>query len=107
MMLVMCGAAPIHPSMPLPLLLAASARGLAAVDSALYLAWPFVSQRGGKASVNHVTIVIFLEFFAWGLVATLLPQVRCHAIPAAYNHERLGLVTQQIACLVLPGRLQP
>mmetsp|Transcript_35181 Transcript_35181/g.92056 ORF Transcript_35181/g.92056 Transcript_35181/m.92056 type:complete len:501 (+) Transcript_35181:205-1707(+) len=27
-----------------------------------------------KASVNHVTLVIFLEFFAWGLVATILPE---------------------------------
>eukprot|EP00040_Diaphanoeca_grandis_P014019 m.70932 g.70932 ORF g.70932 m.70932 type:complete len:500 (+) comp24288_c2_seq1:430-1929(+) len=27
-----------------------------------------------KPSVNHVTVVIFLEFFAWGLVATILPE---------------------------------
>jgi hypothetical protein len=29
----------------------------------------------GKPSVFHVTIVIFLEFFAWGLVTTILPEV--------------------------------
>lgn len=26
-------------------------------------------------AVRHVTIVIFLEFFAWGLIATILPEV--------------------------------
>lgn len=28
-----------------------------------------------RAGVHHVTVVIFLEFFAWGLVTTLLPEV--------------------------------
>eukprot|EP00051_Salpingoeca_urceolata_P030891 m.9838 g.9838 ORF g.9838 m.9838 type:complete len:547 (+) comp3614_c0_seq2:342-1982(+) len=33
--------------------------------------------RKSNASVMHVTIVIFLEFFAWGLVTTILPdQIR-------------------------------
>ncbi len=32
-------------------------------------------QVAGAATVTHVTIVIFLEFFAWGLVATILPEV--------------------------------
>ena len=33
------------------------------------------SQPSTEPSVNHVTFVIFLEFFAWGLIATILPEV--------------------------------
>jgi hypothetical protein len=29
----------------------------------------------GSPSVSHVTVVIFLEFFAWGLVTVILPEV--------------------------------
>ena len=41
-----------------------------------------------KPSVNHVTVVIFLEFFAWGLVTTVLPE----AIKEAFGTSQMWLV---------------
>eukprot|EP00035_Acanthoeca_spectabilis_P025375 m.458165 g.458165 ORF g.458165 m.458165 type:complete len:495 (+) comp21435_c0_seq1:288-1772(+) len=41
-----------------------------------------------KPSVNHVTFVIFLEFFAWGLVATILPE----SISEFFGPEKMWVV---------------
>eukprot|EP00038_Savillea_parva_P000499 m.96501 g.96501 ORF g.96501 m.96501 type:complete len:502 (-) comp10170_c0_seq1:118-1623(-) len=41
-----------------------------------------------KPSVNHVTFVIFLEFFAWGLVTTILPET----ISEFFGPDRMWLV---------------
>jgi MFS family permease len=38
-------------------------------------AHPDCVQRSGQSFVNHITVVIFLEFFAWGLVTAILPEV--------------------------------
>lgn len=50
--------------------------------------WPNWSMTSKKPSVNHVTVVIFLEFFAWGLVATILPE----AIQRFFGTDRMWLV---------------
>ena len=41
----------------------------------LPLALTMAVQRSGQSFVNHITVVIFLEFFAWGLVTAILPEV--------------------------------
>eukprot|EP00730_Choanoeca_flexa_P002796 TRINITY_DN11177_c0_g3_i1.p1 TRINITY_DN11177_c0_g3~~TRINITY_DN11177_c0_g3_i1.p1 ORF type:complete len:532 (+),score=93.44 TRINITY_DN11177_c0_g3_i1:140-1735(+) len=46
------------------------------------------TQRSGQSFVNYITVVIFLEFFAWGLVTTILPE----AIKAFFGVERMWLV---------------
>eukprot|EP00045_Choanoeca_perplexa_P009582 m.92690 g.92690 ORF g.92690 m.92690 type:complete len:531 (+) comp14956_c0_seq1:160-1752(+) len=46
------------------------------------------SQRSGQSFVNHITVVIFLEFFAWGLVTAILPE----AIKQFFGVERMWLV---------------
>eukprot|EP00041_Stephanoeca_diplocostata_P014207 m.255952 g.255952 ORF g.255952 m.255952 type:complete len:245 (-) comp19623_c0_seq29:1243-1977(-) len=48
----------------------------------------FASIFSRKPSVNHVTVVIFLEFFTWGLVATILPE----AIENYFGEDRMWLV---------------
>lgn len=42
----------------------------------------------GAPTVTHVTIVIFLEFFSWGLVATILPE----AIKEYFGRNQMWLV---------------
>eukprot|EP00053_Salpingoeca_punica_P015488 m.142970 g.142970 ORF g.142970 m.142970 type:complete len:532 (-) comp16727_c0_seq1:420-2015(-) len=42
----------------------------------------------GPGSVNHVTVVIFLEFFAWGLVTTILPG----AVRSFFGPQQMWLV---------------